>query len=180
VPPVEPHWTAYASPLIQFLAAAGAVWVAYRFGTIQAGIAKQQAATAMAAAQTAAAAAQTARNRLKYDLFERRLVMYDLVYAHIDRVAAAGMIEPESDSEFLRAIRPLGWLTDASVTRFVLKDLRDQMIALSRLTREIELRPGAGEVPVDLVMARAVATTQLHQNHETLARMFEPYLKLEH
>lgn len=180
LPPVEPHWTAYATPVIQFLTAAAAVWVAYRFGTIQAGIAKQQAATAVTAAQTAAAAAQTARNRLKYDLFERRLVLYDLIYGYIDVVVGTGTIEPKSDSEFLQAIRPLGWLTDAAVAKYVLQDLRDKMIALSALTRQVNAIPQPGEEHADLLRQHLVAQTQLYQEHDALAKAFEPYLKLEH
>lgn len=178
--PVEPHWTAYLSPVIQFLTAAAAVWVAYRIGSMQAAIAKQQAATAITAAQTAAAAAQTARNRLKYDLFERRLVLYDLVYAYIDRVVSAGLIDPKSDSEFLQAIRPLGWLTDATVTKYVLKDLRDNMIALSAATRQVEAHSQSGETRVGLLDKQAELQEQLYRQHEALAQAFEPYLKLEH
>lgn len=180
MPAVEPHWTAYLTPVIQFLTAVAAVVVAYRFGAIQAGIAKQQAATAVTAAQTAAAAAQTARNRLKFDLFERRLSMYDLIYAYLDSVAAAQLIDPKADSEFLASVRALGWITDKAVVTYVHKDLRGKMIELSRLTRQLEASAQGSQVQMDLIMQHSLLTANLFNEHETLAKMFEPYLKLEH
>ncbi|WP_432731174.1 hypothetical protein [Variovorax sp. W6] len=177
--PADPHWTAYLSPVIQFFTAIAAVLVAYKFGAIQAGISKQQAATAVSAAQTAAAAAQTARNRLKFDLFERRLVMYDRVYAYIDTVVAAAKLHPDTDSEFLASVRAMGWLTDKAVVEYVHRDLRGKMSELSNVTHELESTP-SGQRQMDLLIKQSLLLTNLYQEHEALARVFEPFLKLEH
>lgn len=170
--PAEFQWTSLLGPFLQFVAASMAVGVAYKFGKIQAGIARQQA-------DTAALAAQTARNKLKYELFERRLEMYDLVYKYIDTVMRARKIESNSDSEFLTAARPMGWLTDKTVVEYVHKTLRDRMIELSRVTTQLESRP-FGPDSAQLVMIQSNLQMALYNEHEALARVFEPYLKLEH
>ncbi|NVM87654.1 hypothetical protein FHT32_001293 [Variovorax sp. SG517] len=159
--------------MIQFFAAAAAVFVAYKFGKIQAGIAKQQADTAILAAKTA-------RNKLKFELFERRLVMYDRVYAYIDTVIGQGKIVAESDSEFLTSVRAMGWITDRSVVDYVHKELRDKMIALSMLTTEIENMPVPNQARAELGIKKSVLQATLYQEHDALARVFEPFLKLEH
>lgn len=61
-------------PLLTFGAALIAARLAWRFGEIQANIVRQQAETSAAAAATA-----TARNKLRLDLIDRRLKIYDLV-----------------------------------------------------------------------------------------------------
>lgn len=175
-----PHWTAYLTPVIQLITALLAGYIAYKFGSIQASISRQQAETSVQQAATAAASVEVARNRLKFDLFQRRLEMYDLVYAYIDTVFSDRKIIPEKDSKFLAAVRATGWLTDEAVVNFIHKDLREKMIELSRIAAQLESTPEPGQGRIDLQMQQSVVQLDLYNYHERLARVFEPFLKLAH
>jgi hypothetical protein len=168
-----PHWTAYLTPLIQLITALLAGYIAYKFGSIQASIARQQAATA-------ATAAQTARNRLKFDLFERRMNMYSLVYDYIETVARTGKIEAETDSVFLNQVRSIGWVTDPTLVSYVFTELRQKMFELTTITGQLKLARESGEDQMNLLVSQVDAMQALRKQHPKLAEAFAPYLKLEH
>ena len=61
-------------------------WVAYKFGSIQAGIAREQA-------ETAKVEKDIAYDRLKYDLFEKRYEVYDAAKRLIEAIFAKTPID---------------------------------------------------------------------------------------
>ncbi|WP_341892165.1 hypothetical protein [Variovorax sp. YR752] len=176
--PTDPlRWLPFLTPAVQFLTACIAGFIAYKFGSIQASISRQQADTARQQAATAAAAARVAQNKLKSDLFERRLAMYNHVYEYIDTVLRDKVIDHAKDSVFLISVRPLGWLTDETVTQFVFKELRAQMIELSRLSRQREVT-ATGPERLALANLQEEASHKLFSLHERLAKVFEPFMRL--
>ena len=76
----------FASPVATIIAAGAAVWVAYKFGSIQAGIAREQA-------ETAKVQKDIAYDRLKYDLFEKRYEVYDAAKRLIEAIFAKTPID---------------------------------------------------------------------------------------
>ena len=104
--------------------------------------------------------------------------MYNHVYEYINTVVRDKVIDPKKDSAFLVSVRPIGWLTDETVTQFVFKELRDQMIKLSTLTRKLEVT-ATGPDRVELGTAQAEASDRLFSLHDGLAKVFEPFMRLE-
>lgn len=98
-----------AAPL---LAAGIAGVVAWKFGSIQAGIARQQA-------ETAAASAKTARNKLKLDLFERRWAIYKIASASISAALSGSGLTNEEEYEYQKAIRGARWIFDKDVETYL-------------------------------------------------------------
>lgn len=176
--PILPWWLPYLTPAVQFVTACLAGFIAYKFGSIQASISRQQAETARQQATTAADAARVARNKLRSELFERRLDMYNHVYEYINTVVHDKQIWPSKDSVFLKSVRPIGWLTDETVTQFVFKELRDQMIALSTVTTTLGVT-ATGTKRVELIKDQVDATTKLFALHDRLAKVFDPFMRLE-
>ena len=166
-------WTVFLTPAASVITAGLAAFVAIRFGSIQASIARQQA-------ETAAATLRTARNRLKFDLFDRRMSMYNTVYNYIETVAGVGKLENETDSEFMNQVRAIGWVTDHAVVSYVFTELRAKMLHLSNLTIQIEAAREARTFAHDLLLLQINARIALREQHAKLAEAFHPYLKLEH
>ncbi len=106
----------FAGPLATLLAALAAGGVATIFGRIQSGIAKQQA-------ETAAAAALVAQNKLRLELFDRRLAVVTAVRAMFGKVDARGEINFEDERAFLQGIDGARWLFGAQVGNYLSDDL---------------------------------------------------------
>jgi hypothetical protein len=166
-------WTTFIqpslTPAVALIGALSASFVAWRFGSIQAGIARQQAATA-------AAAAATAKNKLKLELFERRVAMYDVIYAHIES-AAMGPVALGEQLAFSQRVRPVSWLLDDDIARWVYRDLGDVIRRVQTARAEAFGAPNPSEeLQIEFASAQRDLTAQLG----ALGRMFDPYLRLEH
>jgi hypothetical protein len=83
----------FASPIATIIAATAAVWVTYKFGSIQASLAKQQAQTAGVQKDIAESQRNIAYDRLKYDLFEKRYEVYDAAKRLIEAIFAKTPID---------------------------------------------------------------------------------------
>ena len=85
-----------------FAAGVGA-FVAYRFGNIQADIARRQA-------QTASDAALTARNKLRMDMYEERLTIYNTVMTMFGQLGVMGRLTNEDELNYLKGIGSSRWV----------------------------------------------------------------------
>lgn len=85
-----------------FAACVGAL-VAYRFGTIQADIARRQA-------RTASDAALTARNKLRMDMYKERLAVYNTVMKMFGELGVMGRLTSDDEVNYLGGIGSSRWV----------------------------------------------------------------------
>lgn len=152
------------------VAAVSGVVIAYRFGAIQASIAQQQAVTA-------AQAARTARNKLKLDLFERRLVIYNIVTATLGKVGAMDSLTPDDERDYMLGTAGAQWLFDPPVIEHIEKTIWHLIVDFS--AARSALANCAAAERKSLSAAKAEARRKLLDQREQVDKLFEPYLKLE-
>ncbi|MDR0215913.1 MAG: hypothetical protein LBJ15_18220 [Comamonas sp.] len=173
--PALPMWLEVlkaVAPLIAALLAAGVgAWVAHKFGTIQAGIARQQA-------ETARAAAATAKNKLKLDLFDRRLAIYEASIQTLASTILRDEKAEEADWAFRKKLEVAQWLFDKSVFDFLHKEL---WTALVRYREAQSEHQGAidPQTRKDAREAWKAARQALHALEPRLNEVFAPYLRQE-
>jgi hypothetical protein len=174
-PTVLPLWIEVVkavAPLLAALLAAGVgAWVAHKFGRIQEGIARQQAATA-------AAAAQTAKNKLKLELFDRRIAVYDAARKAIDSTGLMNYQREEVQDAYKEGIDPAVWLFENDVLEYLNDELWPLLFKFGLASRDADTltvhdeRASAIREERDLRMELAA---QSHRINEVFAR----YLRLE-
>lgn len=115
-PTVLPLWLEFikaVAPLLAALLAAGVgAWVAHKFGRIQEGIARRQA-------ETAAQAAKTARTKLRLDLFDKRIAVYEAANTLIKKAARRQRITDDDRYEFFQGTKSAAWLFDEETARYI-------------------------------------------------------------
>lgn len=147
------------------------VFIANKFGNIQADIARQQAATA-------ALSVRTAKNKLKLELFDRRLVIYNAVTTMLGQLAVNGNLSSDDKRNYWVGINGAHWLFEAHVVNYLEETIWNQMVDFDLMKSELEnlderhCRKTAAEL-------KSKARKTLLDQRPVLDQMFEPYLKLE-
>ncbi len=156
------------SPVLAALLAGGVAW---KFGSIQAGIARQQA-------ETAAASAKTARNKLKLDLFDRRWAIYSIA---IDAMRKAiGNDGWSSDERYQYTVAVLGarWIMDERADEYLTKTI-PQLIDAFHLACMNFNSSSLTEERTAFSHDRVAARTKLFAQLTEIDKVFEEHLKLE-
>jgi hypothetical protein len=122
-------------------AAAAGVYIAYKFGRIQAGIAKQQA-------DTAARSTFLVQNKLKMEMFDRRMVVYKTIADMLTNLATKGWLSNEDETAYLVGTNGAHWLFNDEIVELVerslWRDLLDYRAAQTALA-EIDETSAPGE-----------------------------------
>lgn len=149
------------APGVALIGAGTAAYIAWRFGSIQARIAEQQA--------------RTARNKLRLDLFEKRMKVYEAIAEYLNTLPSWAMQESRLD-EFLPRFAPARWLFGPEVMKWVEEEMLraglDYVMARFESARETK----------NIAMAASLDTQQdwaLEVQRVRLVEIFTPYLKLE-
>lgn len=153
------------------LAACIAGVVAWKFGAIQAGIARQQAATA-------AAAAQTAKSKLKLELFERRYELYELTVRTIENLGILSEDQKVKDLIFLFEVRKARWIFGPDVQDFLQEVVWPAMTNFRLAQTELE----HATEPEERHAAALKLTNQRMRLLELSGKateLFSPYIQLE-
>jgi hypothetical protein len=66
---------------------------------------------------------RTAQDKLKFDLFDRRMAVYEAARTFIRKVRSTGRIAPEDEFAYSSAIDGARWLFDADIERYLERDL---------------------------------------------------------
>lgn len=152
------------------IAASVGAWVAHKFGRIQEGIARQQAATA-------AAAAQTAKNKLKLDLFERRYEMYEFTVRALERVNEATESRNMPDVAFLYELRKARWIFGEDVHIFLQEEVWPALLRYQ--FSQNELQKTADEEFAAVANKLTEQHIRLFELSKKATEVFSPYLRLE-
>lgn len=147
------HWTTYIFAVaIPAIAVIGA-WIAFRQSEI-------------------------ARNKLKLDLFERRMEIYEAVRDMLGKAANRGKLSGEQEIQYLQSIQPAKWLFGVEVSRYLEEDLWKKMTDLALHNSMLETPPG--EERRRHVQARSETMNWLRGQFKELDALCKPYLELKH
>lgn len=151
---MTPHWTTYLSALLVPTVAILGAFIAYRQW-------------------------RTAQNKLKLELFDRRLIVYEAARDYISSVMTSGKTTNEKELEFLVGIRGAKWLFDEHVTQYLDKELWHKICGLGCLQSELDGMP-TGEERTRKIRAQAVLKEWIIAQMQVLDEKFAPFLKLRH
>lgn len=99
---------AFGTPMAALIAAG----IAYRFGNIQAGIARRQVSIADNAALTA-------RNKLRVDMYEERLSVHQAVRHLFGQLSVNGHITHDDEIQYLKGIVSARWVFGKEMDTFL-------------------------------------------------------------
>ena len=158
-------------PFVTLIGAISASFIAWRFGTIQAAIANQQAATA-------SAAAATARKKLKFDLFEKRFKVYDDIRQFIFEFGRTPSVE--AITKLTNDTRSAKWLFDSTLERWIGQDLIPCALEFLEYSTEVHQQPQNQPINVAEHIVQSVVATKLLAKFDELDNLCSTYLALEH
>ncbi len=150
----EPHWTTYLAALLTPTVAVLGSYIAYKQWHL-------------------------AQNKLKLDLFDRRLSVFEAARNLIASIMTSGKAKNEDMFKFLFATREAKWLLDASIAEYLDKQLYDKAIDLQTLDAELEGVPVGDERTIN-VRAQSEIKKWFAAQFKVLDEKFSPYLQLQH
>jgi hypothetical protein len=157
------------SYVLPLAAPAAAFYVASKFGHIQAEIGRRQA-------DTAAQAMATNREKLRLDLFERRLAVYEAANTFITMVIRNAKLDNGHRLNLLQDSRAATWLFDEATARFITDTLFSDAFEVVRIGELLEVEPDPEERK-KLVLERNNYWHTFKQHSETLHEVLAPYLR---
>lgn len=160
------HWLEYAKTFALPLAG---VYVAYKFGRIQADIGRRQA-------DTAAQAMATNREKLRLDLFDRRLAVYEAANEFIIKAARGDRLNADHRFDLLRDTKGATWLFDERTARYITDTLFLDAYDVVRISEELECEPDAEERK-KLYHQRTMYCATFKKHADSLHKLLAPYLR---
>lgn len=151
---VEPHWTAYFQALLTPIVAVFAGYVAVEQWT-------------------------TARNKLRYDLFEKRFAIYEGARHFIGSIAGSGKVSHEDMFKYLSATNAANWIVGPEVKNYLERELYKPAVELQCLHAELEGML-LGEARTKNIKRQTEITIHLNAQFEQMDRWFNSYLQLAH
>lgn len=100
-----PHWTAYLTAIVLPVIALIAAWIAFR-------------------------QSQIARNKLKLDLFDKRMAVYESVRKALGAAASRGKLTQDEEINYLTGISPAQWLFGEEVSKYLHETLWHKIVDL--------------------------------------------------
>jgi hypothetical protein len=122
---------------------------------------------------------RTAQNKLKLDLFERRLAIYHAATRVVGTVQTSGKVQNEELSSLMSSTREAKWLLNAHVAEFLEKDLYHKLLELQTLDMMLDGLPVGAERAAN-VQAQRVLKDWVGQQYDVLDAKFAPFLVLRH
>ncbi|HZP65902.1 MAG TPA: hypothetical protein VFB32_06295 [Rudaea sp.] len=136
------------------------IWIAVR----QVRIAQQQA--------------RTAANKLKLDLFDRRIAIYDAAHAFVVEVMRTGTSDLQQQRKFYSSTRGATWLFDPAVTEYLDKTLWEKATRLEALVETMNVADD--EQRAENIRQQTEIKLWFAEQLGELERRFSPFLKLSH
>ena len=150
----DPHWTAYLSALLAPVVAVLGSLIAYRQWRL-------------------------AQNKLKLDLFDRRLKVYEAATGLLYSVMTSDRAKDEELLKYMVATREAKWLLSPAIAEYLDTKLYHKAIDLQTLAAELEDVP-VGDDRTQNVHAQADVKRWLMAQYSVLDAQFAPFLQLGH
>lgn len=151
---VDPHWTAYLSALLTPTVAVLGTFVAFQQW-------------------------RTARNKLKFDLFQRRLAAYESVQSFLVSIMTSGKVSAEALSKYAVGTSEVRWLYGPEISAFLRENVWGKALDLQCLDAELEGVPVSEERSAN-VRKQSEIKKYLHSLSKVVEEKFEPFLCLYH
>lgn len=148
------HWTAYVTALLVPVVALIAAYIAY-------------------------AQWKTARNKLRFELFEKRFAVYRGVCDLLGSIVCNGKVSDVALQEYLRATSNAKWVVSSDVAKYLEEEVYKPAILLQCLDAEIE-GTQRGEERTQKISKRTSLTIQFSKLQERIDSEFEEHLRLRH
>ena len=120
----------------------------------------------------------TARNKLKLDLFERRLTVFEGATNFVGSIVTSGKVEPLALSKYLATTRTTRWVLNESVSQYLSKNLLEPAMSLQHLDAELNAMP-VGEERTKNVECQRKIKSNLNAQFKYLDEVFSPFLQLK-
>jgi len=150
----EPHWTAYLSALLT-------------------------PAVAIFAVHIAASQWTTTRNKLRFDLFEKRFAVYQGARDFLGAIMASGKASDEAMLKYLQATQAAKWIVGQEVHDYLEREIYKPAVELQSIDAWLDGMP-VGEGRTKKVERKAELRKHLNAQFDLLDTWFSAYLKLEH
>lgn len=154
--PSDPHWTVYLSaistPLIALLAGGFGGYIAWRQW-------------------------RTAQDRLRLDLFDKRLPLYEATMKFLASVLTSGQVDRQRLFDFNSAVREAKWLLNRDIVDYFEKELRPRALRHEAYTEELRAIP-VGEERSRMVAEQSELFTWFQNQYDVIDAKFAPFLKL--
>ena len=121
----------------------------------------------------------TSRSKLKLDLFDRRLVIYDAVRSYIAGVMTSGKTSQELEFAFMSDTRGARWLFGVEIVEYIDKTLWPKICQLGCLQAELDDME-RGEERNRLINAQSDLKIWLSDQLKVIDDMFARYITLSH
>ena len=148
-----PHWTAYLTAILVPVIALTAAWIAFR-------------------------QSQIAKNKLKLDLYDRRIAIYNVVRQALGKATSHGKLNQSDEIEYLSGTREAQWLFGPEVSQYINVTLWHK-IAEFDLHNTMSTSTDKDE-RTRHVEARAKVMTWLSEQYAEFDKICSPYLSLRH
>lgn len=122
---------------------------------------------------------RTNRNKLKLDLFDRRLAVYKAARSLIGTVLAENNVTNKQLFDYLSGTAEAHFLLDEMITRYLDEELYRKACALAALRDTMQGLP-EGEERSRNISSQGELRTWFLKQHEALNMKFAPYLRLRH
>lgn len=136
-------------------------------------------AIAFFAVYVSVAQGTTARNKLRFDLFEKRFAIYEGAKNFIGSIVTSGKVNDDEFYKYMRTTNTVKWVVGPEVEDYLKRELYDPAIELQSLQAELEGLP-VGEERSRNVARQSAIKTSINAQFEELDRWFNPYLRLAH
>lgn len=150
----DPHWTAY-------LTAVGTPAIAL----VAVGIAHRQWATA--------------RDKVRLDLYDRRVAIYEAVQTAMGQMLRKGDVNQQDEQDYLIGVAGSQWLFGDEVRHFLEKEFWNQLMEHQRLVAELQDAP-VGPIRGELARLRGESFKWFQNQTERVDALFMPYLSFHH
>ena len=149
----EPHWTAYISAFLTPIIAILAALIAYRQW-------------------------QIARSKLKFDLLDRRMAVYDAAIHFIAGVLIENKVTIESLLRFRAGVRATKWLLNSDIHLYLNTELWDKVREFHHIGKALEGMP-VGDERTKKVNRQDEILKWLTGQQDAIDKMFDKYLAIE-
>ncbi|WP_341959263.1 hypothetical protein [Pseudomonas sp. RC10] len=121
----------------------------------------------------------TNRKKLKLDLFDRRIAVYDATKSALGEIFATGGTSQDLEMRYLAGIAAAQWLFDQALTSFLKEDIWAELVELSRTEGVLHGAP-PGEERTKEIQKNREAKHRLIGYFNSLDDRFAKYLRLDH
>lgn len=149
-----PHWTAYFTALMTAGIALMGAWIALQQW-------------------------RTAQDKLRLDLFEKRMVVYEAARTALGKIFTAGDLSPRDEAEYLVGVTGSKWLFGSDVHSYLHDELWGKLIEMHCHVASLDgLEPG--DERNALIGKRTQLRKWFTSQQDRLDSLFLPYLRFQH